>query len=54
MPGSFRIEAKVQTGPWHTVRKPFEKQWRSGTDWIYALAASPDGHTLPQVIGQAA
>ncbi len=23
-----------------------EKQWRSGTDWIYALAVSPDGATL--------
>lgn len=23
-----------------------EKQWRSGTDWIYALAISPDGATL--------
>jgi WD40 repeat protein len=23
-----------------------EQQWRSGTDWIYALAVSPDGSTL--------
>jgi WD40 repeat protein len=23
-----------------------EKEWRSGTDWIYALAVSPDGGTL--------
>jgi WD40 repeat protein len=23
-----------------------EKEWRSGTDWIYALAVSPDGNTL--------
>ncbi len=23
-----------------------EKEWRSGTDWIYALAVSPDGVTL--------